>query len=62
MEQKCSNLPSHVWLSRFWARYSTLPEPFKEVFFSLVKSIAEQERAEREKNCHYKAQAGDRHG
>jgi hypothetical protein len=39
MGQKRSELSSSVWISRFWAQYSSLPEPLKKGFVSLAENM-----------------------
>jgi len=42
MGQKKSELSSQVWVSRFWAQYNLLPEPFKKGFISLAENMAKK--------------------
>ncbi|MCL2244966.1 MAG: hypothetical protein FWC03_10950 [Treponema sp.] len=39
MIQKKDELTDLIWISRFWAQYSKLPETLKEGFISLVESV-----------------------
>jgi hypothetical protein len=40
MRQKRPELSLLVWISRFWAQYSVLPEPFKKEFVCLAENMA----------------------
>jgi hypothetical protein len=40
MKQNRPELVSSAWVSRFWAQYNKLPEPFKKGFFVLAQSMA----------------------
>ncbi|MDR0464394.1 MAG: hypothetical protein LBG94_04665 [Treponema sp.] len=51
MIQKKDELKDFMWISRFWAIYSKLPETLKEGFISLVESVKkciEEEGKEKE--------------
>ena len=54
MKHKKSELANLAWVSHFWARYSKLPETFKEGFFSLAinitREIQEEDYDRREKH------------
>jgi hypothetical protein len=39
-ELKKQKKDNSVWVSRFWAQYNILPEPFKKGFFDLTQNIA----------------------
>ena len=39
MTQRKDELANSIWISRFWAQYSKLPETLKEGFISLVESV-----------------------
>jgi len=52
MRQKRPELSFQVWISRFWAQYSVLPEPFKKGFVSLAENMtknAESNKTSRSK-------------
>jgi len=42
MKLKKHELANLVWISRFWAQYSKLPEALKEGFCSLALSITKE--------------------
>jgi len=42
MKHKKDKTANLVWVSRFWAQYSKLPEPLKEGFCSLVMNIVKE--------------------
>ena len=39
MTGKWSDLPESAWISRFWALYGRLPEPFKKGFAALARAL-----------------------
>lgn len=46
MKHNTDKLANSVWISRFWAQYSKLPEVLKNGFYSLVLSITKEAKNE----------------
>jgi hypothetical protein len=53
IKQKKQESLSLAWVSRFWAHYNKLPEPFKKGFFDLARSIAKESGEQGREVRHY---------